>query len=255
MSTGGTVLAGVAELALYLTGTNFWNPVGWIGLASLVLLGLSFLFADREKKLQRQKAKAAEQLRGTIDRIENRARGALKKWFYDNVTSRLVRGIRIDTKQMYTGMFDVGRALDDGASRIADVVEGLNRRLLVRTGQFVGAPVPESRLARVVRDPGHRSKLLWVDENMDDHFCREVGRAIGEWVDGVANGAPDRVVAAALRPAAVTPAMVSLSGHSAVARLPPGELGRAIGKGGGNVSLASRLTGLRITVLAEDPHG
>lgn len=253
VSAGGAALAGVAAVAAWIGGANFWNPVGWIaGAVSVVALGLSWLFGDREKKLQRQKAKAAEQLRGTIDKLEQQVAGALKKWFYQSVTSRLVQGIRSDTKQLYNGMFDVARALDDGSRNVGGIVERLNRRLLVRTGEFVGTPMPEERVVKIVRDPGVRAKFLWSDHHDDPRFCRQVGIAIGEWIDGVVDAPIPQRVAAALRPATVSPMNVSVSARSALARVPQADVGRAIGKGGSNVSLASRLLGLRIKVVAEE---
>jgi hypothetical protein len=141
LSAAGGALAGVAAVAGYFGAANFWNPVGWIaGGVSVIALGLSWLFGDREKKLQRQKAKATSQLRESIDKLELQVASGLKKWFYDSVTSRLLRAIRNDTKQLYTGMREVARSLDDGARQVGGIIEGLNRRLLVRTGQFVGVP-------------------------------------------------------------------------------------------------------------------
>ena len=59
-SAAGTALAGVAAVAVWIGGANFWNPVGWIaGAVSIIAFGLSWFFDDREKKLQRQKASAA----------------------------------------------------------------------------------------------------------------------------------------------------------------------------------------------------
>lgn len=258
LSAGSAALAGVAAIGGFIFEANFWNPVGWIaGGVSLIALGLSWLFGDREKKLQRQKAKAASQLRQTIDELERRVAGALKKWFYDNVTSKLVRGIRKDTKQLYTGMRDVARALENGSRQVGGIVEALNRRLLVRTGQFVGTPVEAARVTRVVRDPGIRTKLLWRDDNDDALFCKQVGLAIGEWIDGIPDGDITQKVALSLRPASVSPAKVIISGQSAIVGVSQHEVGRAIGRRGSNVSLASRLLGIRIKVIAEESiaHG
>jgi tRNA U34 5-carboxymethylaminomethyl modifying GTPase MnmE/TrmE len=254
-SAAGSALAGVAAIAVYFGAANFWNPVGWIaGGASVIALGLSWLFDDREKKLQRQKAKAADQLRGSIDDLEHRVAGSLKNWFFDSVTSRLVRAIRNDTTELYSGMFDVARALDDGSRQVGTVVERLNKRLLVRTGQFMGAPVAEDRVARVVRDPGVRAKLLWRDDADDAAFCKQVGLAIGERVDGVREGPLAQKIAWALRPASVSPTKVSVSGQSATVRVPKDEVGRAIGRRGSNLSLASRLLGIRIKLIGEESH-
>lgn len=255
VSAAGGALAGVAAVAGYFGAANFWNPVGWIaGGVSVIALGLSWLFGDREKKLQRQKAKATSQLRESIDKLEHEVANGLKKWFYDSVTSRLVRAIRKDTKQLYNGMRDVSRSLDDGARQVGAIVEGLNRRLLVRAGQFVGAPVEEARIARVVRDPGVRAKFLWRDSVDSPAFCKQVGLAIGEWVDGIPDGPIVQKVAWSLRPASVSPTRVSLSAQTAVVRVSQQEVGRAIGRRGSNVSLASRLVGIRIKVIGEESH-
>lgn len=255
VSAASGALAGVAAIAGYFGAANFWNPVGWVaGGVSVIALGLSWLFGDREKKLQRQKAKATSQLREAIDKLESQVANSLKKWFYDSVTSRLVRAIRKDTKQLYTGMRDISGSLDEGARQVGAIVEGLNRRLLVRTGQFVGTPVEEERVARVVRDPGVRTKLLWRDGFEDARFCKQVGLAIGEWVDGIPNGSIAQKVAYSLRPASISPAGVSISGQMAVVRVPHREVGRAIGRRGSNVSLASRLVAIRIKVIGERSH-
>jgi len=255
VSAAGGALAGVAAVAGYFGAANFWNPAGWIaGGVSVIALGLSWLFGDREKKLQRQKAKATSQLRESIDKLEHEVANGLKKWLYDSVTSRLVRAIRKDTKQLYNGMRDVSRALDDGARQLGAIVEGLNRRLLVRAGQFVGAPVDEARIARVVRDPGVRAKFLWRDSIENPAFCKQVGLAIGEWVDEIPEGPVVQKVASSLRPASVSPARVSISAQTAIVRVSQQEVGRAIGRRGSNVSLASRLVGIRIKVIGEESH-
>lgn len=249
----GTAFGGAELILFWIAGTNLWNPVGWLAAAAgIVALGLSCVFGDREEKLQRQKAKAASQLRKSIDNLEREVGNALKKWFYVSVTSRLIRGVRNDTKQLYSGMRDVARALDDGARQVGLIVERLNRRLLCRVGEFVGIRVNEASIARVVRDPGVRAKLLWRDGSDDVRFCKQVGIAISEWVDGVPEGPLTQKVARSLRPAMVSPGKVSLSAQTATVCVPQGEIGRAKGRGGNNVSLASRLLGIRINIISED---
>jgi transcription antitermination factor NusA-like protein len=78
-----------------------------------------------------------------------------------------------------------------------------------------------------------------------------VGKALRERIHGVPDGPIPTVVAGALRPAAVDPAWVTVAGKTAVVRVPASEVGRAIGRGGGNVSLASRLVGLKIEIRTE----
>lgn len=251
-SAAGAALAGVAAVAGWIGGANFWNPVGWIaGAASVVSLGLSWLFGDREKKLQRQKASAAKQLREQIDTMERRVANQVKKWFYKNITKTLVRGIRDETRQLYGGMFALAHALRASADSCSDELTALNRRLLVRCGVFVGEPLANDRIVAIARDPGLRTKFTWNDEQDDGAFCREVGKALDEWIDGVAPAPRNAMVARALTPARVSPEMVRLDRNRAFVCLPGREMGRAIGRGGHNVALASRLLGVRIQVVKE----
>ncbi len=254
-SAASAALAGVATVALFVSEANFWNPLGWVaGGVSVIALGLSWLFGDREKKLQRQKSKAASQLRESVDKLEREVASGLKKWFYDSVTSRMVRAIRKDTRQLCKGMRDIAHSLEDGAHQVGAIVERLNRRLLVRAGQFVGTPVEETRIVRVVRDPGVRTKFLWRDSIETPAFCKEVGLAIGEWIDGIPDGPIVQRVARSLRPASVSPERVSVSAQTAVVCVSKQDVGRAIGRRGSNVSLASRLMGIRIKVIGERSH-
>jgi len=220
----------------------------------LIAFGLSWLFCDREKILQGQKRQVTTQLSESIDKLEQQVASGLKKWLNECVTSRLVRAIREDTRQLYSGMRDVSRSLDEGARRVGAIVERLNRRLLVRTGQFVGQDIEESRITRVVRDPGVRAKFIWSDSSDNSIFCKKVGLAIGERIDGIPEGTDEQKVASSLRPAWVSPTMVSISAQAATVRIPQQEVGRAIGRRGSNVSLASRLVGIRISVIGKASH-
>jgi hypothetical protein len=252
VSAGCAVLAGVAAVAGLFGAANFWNPVGWVASAvSVIAFGFSWLFTDRERTLQREKGNAAAQLRAHIDALEQRVGSSLKRWFDEQVSGRLVTGIRDDTRRLYDGMSAIAHTLDNRSCQVAELVENLTRRLLTRTGSLLGTRVKQSTVRRVVRDPGVRSKLLWKGRKEYAEFCETVGQAIGECVDGVPSGPPQAEVAGALKPASVIPNMVTLVNGEAKVRLPSAQADLAIGKGGGNVSLASRLVQRRITILGQ----
>ncbi len=255
VSAGSAALAGVAAIAALIGAANFWNPVGLVaGAVSIIAFGLSWLFPDRERTLQREKANAAAQLRAQIDELEQRVSSTLKRWFDKEVSGRLVRSMREDTRELYDGMFDIAQTLDNRSCQVAELVEDLTRRLLVRTGSLLGTRVRQSTVRRVVRDPGVRSKLLWKGRKEYTAFCQTVGQAIGECVDGVSVGPPQAEVAGALKPASVTPDMVTIVNGEAEVRLASAQAGLALGKGGSNVSLASRLVQMRITILGQGEH-
>lgn len=253
-SAAGAALAGVAAVAGWIGGANFWNPVGWIsGAVSIVALGLSWLFGDREKKLQKQKAQAARQLRDQIDDMERRVANQVKTWFYKNITSNLVRGIRTDTRALYTGMFSISNALRKAAASLRENVEHLNRRLILKTGRLLKTDdVRDEAIGKLARDPGIKTKFLWEDDRQSRKFCRDVGMALDEWIDGVSPGSSAEMVARALVPACIDSSMVAIKNNQlALVSAPQSEIGRAIGKGGHNVSLASQLLDLRIEIRSE----
>lgn len=105
----------------------------------------------------------------------------------------------------------------------------------------------------IARDPGLRTKFTWTDRG-DEDFCREVGKALDEWIDGIAQGVPRDMVASALTPARVSANSIYFNNARDRAVVPVSaiEMGRAIGKHGHNVKLASRLLGVRIEVVDEE---
>jgi hypothetical protein len=250
-SSAGAALTGVAAVAGLIGGANFWNPVGWIaGAVSIFTLGLSWFFGDRDKKLQKQKAIAAQQLRDQIDGLERRVASQVKGWFYQDITRNLVRGIRTDTRALYTSMFRSARTLRWGASTLREDVEQANRRLILRTGAILKSQrMDHSLIGKVARDPGTRTKLLWHGAESPHLFCREVQTALNECMDPVLPGKMPQMVARSLRPARIDPSTVTVhGGRRAEVRAPQSEMGRAIGKAGHNVSLASQLLDVRIQI-------
>ncbi|MBI4281155.1 transcription termination/antitermination protein NusA [Candidatus Uhrbacteria bacterium] len=78
----------------------------------------------------------------------------------------------------------------------------------------------------------------------------------GEKIDVIAWDQNQEIfIANALSPAKVVGITVNIDEGSAMARVLPEQLSLAIGRGGQNVRLAAKLTGLRITVVEEKPKG
>lgn len=252
-SAAAGALGGVALVASWVGTSNFWNPVGWVaGTVSVVALGLSWCFGDREKKLQGQKATATVQLRDSIDLLEREIASVLIAWIRGTISGRLLRAIRRDTARLYDGMQDISGLLDEGSRKVGGIVDTLNRRLLLRVGGFVGFPIDEAQMTRIIRDPGLLTKFLWRGSKGEVAFCKAVGDVIGERVDGIPDGPIEHKVAWSLRPATVAPESVSIAAQTAVVRVPRHDMGRAIGREGSNVSVASRLMRIRIRIVGED---
>jgi hypothetical protein len=251
---GVALLAGIAPVFGSIGGANFWNPVGRFARAFNTNEPMfSLLFEDREKKLQKRKAQVARQLRDQIDDCECEAANQVKRWFDKNITSNLVSGIRTEMRALYSRMYSISNALRKAAAALGENVEQLNRRLILKTGRLLNTEeVLDEAIGKLVRDPGIKTKFLWKDDRPSRKFCRDVGMALDEWIDGVSPGSSAEMVARALVPARIDSSMVAIKNNQlALVSAPQSEIGRAIGKDGHNVSLASQLLGLRIKVLSE----
>jgi hypothetical protein len=232
-----------------------WNPVGWAAAGVSLVLGIfAWLADDREPKLQKEKQRATQVLRERIDALAQEIAGTLGKWFERVVLGEHVATVRRGTKTLVNGLSEAAVALRLRTRQLDEEIERLDRRLFLRTAELLGAGVDDRRLGRVVRDPGMRAKLDWLDAVVDARFCRVVGDALGERVVGVGDGPLSDRVAAALRPAQVEPTAVCGDKRRVLVRLHRDEIGKAKGKHGANVSLASRLLGMRIDIV-EESHG
>ena len=239
-SAAAGAAVGIATAAAAFGAANFWNPVGWVaGALSAAALGASWLFDDREKKLQLQKIKTAKQLRDDIDSEKLRLARELKSWFDKEITVKLVGSIRQETPMLYNGMFGISRELETAASSCAKLQADLNRWLLLRCGQLVGEQVAKDAVsAWIARDPGTQTKCIGTASSS---FCRKVGKALGERVDVQKRGSIQGMIAEALRPATVDPVEISFDQDGATVRLPRNHLSRAKGRDGTNLRLAECL--------------
>jgi hypothetical protein len=122
-----------------------------------------------------------------------------------------VRDICQDTRLLYQGMFDVGYTLEEGTNIISSGTEELNRRVLIRVGEFVDVSINKHAIRKIVRDQGFRTKFLWSDSSVDGRFCSSIGRVIGERIDGIVQGPRQEMIGQALAPAKISAGMVTVS--------------------------------------------
>ena len=252
ISAEAGVVASIAALAGLFGATNFWNPVGWVaGGVAVITLGLSFLFGNREKKLQKEKKKASKKLRKQVEWMERKLAGILKNWFYEEITRKLVRGIRRDTRALYGGMYGLACQLNAASKGCDEIVGQQNIRFVGRVSSLRGIEIEPGAIARVVRDPGVCTKLQWAHGG-GPGIAPVVGRAIGEGVSEVRPGPDERMVVEALTPARVEVDHVHLGRDGVMVRVNGREMGRAIGRRGANIKLAQRLLQRRIQLKEKD---
>ena len=251
----GTALRSLTTLVSTFGAWNFWNVAGMAALAlGLVAGGLSFLIPSREDKLKRRRKCVVKQLWKQIDEMERHIEQVSREWWYKEITIAHVRPIRDEMRRFYRGMSGLGKSITVSADACSREVAKLNRRLLWRCGALVGEPVEDEALDVIVRDPGMRTKLTWIDGRTGDEFCRKVGLVIDESIDGIGRAPKREMIARALAPARVRVEKIyfNSSWDRAIAPMPATETKRAIGKRGHNVRLATKLLEIPIHVVDED---
>ena len=259
------ISTGASPIISLIGKANFWNPVGWIALGvSALTLGLSWLSKDKNKKLQKQRAKAAGQLREQVDEIEAHSAAQVKKWFDENIANKLIKKIKAN-RSLCADMHKMAKLLQKNAMVIKKSVEDQHRRLICKTMHLIDTQqFHEKDIEKLVRAPGIKTKFLWrrflrrlVDsaistsalDKQRNKFCKDIGTALGEYVMGVYPGTAEQNVARSLFPAEVAPEMVSIEQKNRVkVKVPQSEIGRAIGRNGHNVLLASRLLDCQISI-------
>src|SRR5690554_3010156 len=96
-ATAGTASAGIFAAITAGAITNAWNPVGW-GLAAVAIgFGIfSWFWGDDTKRFNRQKAIMKTRMFNNLEKMQRKNKGALKKWFYEDITHGLKKKITQD---------------------------------------------------------------------------------------------------------------------------------------------------------------
>ena len=221
--------------------------------------------AERELVLGAYRDRVGELLTGVVKRVE---RGSIYLDLGGNVEAFIPRE----------------RAIPRETVRVGDRLRGYLQevRAEVRGPQlFISRSAPEFMIAlfklevpevgqglveikACARDPGDRAKIAVLAH---DHRTDPIGACIGmrgsrvqavanelngERVDIVLwNDNPAQFVINAMAPAQVESIIVDEDKHSMDIAVPEGELSKAIGRGGQNVKLASKLTGWQLNVMTQ----
>lgn len=133
-AAAGTASAGIAAaIAAEIAVANFWNPLGW-GLAA-VAIGLeifSWFWGDDTKRFNRQKSKMKTRMFNNLEKMQRKNKGALKTWFYNDITHGLKKKI---TQDLYIQV-NLFRNLINEYSSIKNKIDFLideeNSSLLIR---------------------------------------------------------------------------------------------------------------------------
>ncbi len=188
--------------------------------------------------------------------------GGLQKQLTDAITGHLVGGyiaplnqrLSPDNRAYVDALFLLGREGHNLLEVVNEVLITLVQRLIERAAEQHRIRLP--LIQKVVREPGHRTKMLVPPSRDLFMLARRLQQALGERVDLVPaveeiNGR----IAAALLPAKIKPFMIktNVERRTAQVRIPRGQSGKAFGRNGTNQRLAASLVGFHLHLrIAKD---
>jgi len=130
---GGAAVGTASAVILSTAVANSWNPVGW-GLA-IVGIGLgifSWFWGDDTKRFNKQKAIMKTRMFNNLEKMQRKNIGALKTWFYKDITHGLKKKI---TQDLYLQVKLFQKLLSEYSAtveRIDSIIEKENIELIKR---------------------------------------------------------------------------------------------------------------------------
>ena len=239
---GTTLLSGGLVLTSVILGST---PIGWAAAAVGVVGWLaSFLFKDREFKVQRQRDKLAKRLNKDIDKIERRLRKSLRNWFEKKLLHNQVRVLIADLKVITAGLFELADAQRNLAWTLNREQKKLHQTLLREALKQLGHPELYDLSSDVARVPGS-AMMLVIDSGTIFPGDVRVGlkTLLEEDVWFVVNTSNDMSKLAQAIGRNCDRRRVSIEDSIRVAHVPITDLTEEVR---GRISLAQQLTGLHV---------
>ncbi len=187
----GAVVGTASAVILSAAVANSWNPVGW-GLA-IVGIGLgifSWFWGDDTKRFNKQKARMKARMFNNLEKMQRKNKGALKTWFYKDITHGLKKKI---TQDLYHQVVLFQKLLKEYlliVDKIDSVVEKENIELIKRLLELQHAnDYDTGNIYKVARVQGSLTKIL-VEKPLfnDDKDSKDFMKIYGERIIEIKKG-------------------------------------------------------------------
>ncbi len=182
-----------------------------------------------------------------LDALRDALAGTLEERLVQNVLLAAERRLVTENRALIDSLLLLGREGFSTLEVANEVLLSMNQRLIERAAEYHRIRLP--LIQKMVREPGHRTKLLVPPSRDLFPVARRLQDALGERVDLIpAAESPEARIATALLPAKLKPEMVSINEEKRMAqvRVPRKESGKAFGRNASNQRLASALTGYHL---------
>lgn len=202
---------------------------------------------DTQETLPQAKDQLGDELRKRLDAIEKKLSDALEGQLMAHVVAPVEHRLVTESRGLIEALVHLGREGGDTLEVMNEVLLSLTQRLIERAAEHNRIRLP--LIQKLVREPGHRTKLLVPPSRDLFPLARRLQDALGERVDLVPSvESPEARIAAALLPAKIKADMVTINEDKRMAqvRVPRKESGKAFGRNASNQRLAAALSGYHL---------
>jgi len=169
-SSAGTILLSTAV-------ANSWNPVGWALLGVSAIIGLFSLFG--ESKFDKQKRETREKIIENLEEMKRKNKGAVKYWFYKNITRGLKKQIKRDLAIQIKGFENLLNQYKEILKKIDSTIEKENIELIYRLISLK-FPINKNYIEKVNRKQGEYTKIFVNDLEFKKFIDNEFRKSYGE---------------------------------------------------------------------------
>jgi transcription antitermination factor NusA-like protein len=209
---------------------------------------------DATTNFAEDKDKLLASLTKRIDKMERQLAQDLETRFVGGVLAPVEKKLTTESRSLLDALFNLGREGHTMLGVVNEVLLSLVQRLIERAAESHSIRLP--LIQKIVREPGHRTKLLVPPSRDLFPLARRLQEALGERVDLIsAVESTESRIAHALMPAKIKPDMIKINEEKRMAqvRIPRGESGKAFGRNGANQRLAAALVGYHLHLrIAKD---
>ncbi len=184
---GGAAVGTASAVILSTAVANSWNPLGW-GLAFVGIgLGIfSWFWGDDTKRFNRQKAKLKTRMFNNLEKMQRKNIGALKTWFYKEITRGLRKKIAQDLKNQVILFKRLLKEYSIIADKIDSIIEKENIHLIKKLLELgSNNNYNFNTISKVSRIQGRLTKILvkeplFRDDKSKSDFMKIYGEKIIE---------------------------------------------------------------------------
>lgn len=161
-----SAITGTGGAVILLLGLS--NPIGWAVTALGMVFGLFSWFCDpRETKLRNAKHKIRQEMEYEINKSKQKAIGATKKWFYENVEKGMIAEAGKRFSALGISMKTLTNSQRELADRYVKLHTDLSKHFLIVIMQELGYSEDDLKnIIKVARIPAKRTLIVTANKNL-----------------------------------------------------------------------------------------